>query len=261
MQRFLALVLFFVCAFGLVMNEAQAKRFGGGRSFGMQRSASSFSRASASPQTPFTQRSTTNRWLGPLAGLAMGGILASLLMGNGIGSGILSWLAVAGVVYLLVSVMRNRKTMYAQQSGQFNPFRQYANTNQYSSGGANNVYPIDFDAAAFLREAKAQFIRLQAAYDQKNLQDIRQFTAPVVFAEIQLQLQERGDEPNVTEIISLNAELLDVVSEGFSQVASVRFSGLLREDNQPVSTVLKEVWHFEKSRTGTQWMVSGVEQG
>ena len=91
MRRFLTLILVFVCAFGLLVNEAQAKRFGGGRSFGMQRPVmSNFSRSTVPPQAAMAPRSTANKWLGPLAGLAMGGLLASLFMGHGIGSGILA---------------------------------------------------------------------------------------------------------------------------------------------------------------------------
>jgi predicted lipid-binding transport protein (Tim44 family) len=262
MRRFLTLILVFVCAFGLLINEAQAKRFGGGRSFGMQRSMNSFSRSSYVPPQAAAMsatRSTGNKWLGPLAGLAMGGLLASLFMGHGIGTGILSWLAIAGVVLLLMNVLRSRKQMYAtQQPGQYNTYQQHAH--DYSQASTSNVYPIGFDTNAFLRDAKSQFIRLQAAYDQKNLQDIRQFTAPVVFAEIQLQLQERGDQENITDVISLDAELLDIVAHGQSQIASVRFTGLLREDNHPVNTVLNEIWHFEKSGASSQWVVSGVQQ-
>ena len=259
MRRFLTLFLLFVCTFAFVMSEAEAKRFGGGRGFGMQRSASSFSRSFApqAPIAPIAQRAR-NSWVGPLAGLAVGGILASLLMGHGIGSGILSWLLIGGVIFMLISFVRSRKQMFATQANQFQ--HRYANASHFTGGAATSTPPINFDEINFLREAKAQFIRLQAAYDQKNLQDIRQFTAPVVFAEIQLQLQERGDAENITEVVTLDAELLDAVVEDNSQIASIRFSGLVREDNQPVTTILNEIWHFQKLSSTTPWLVTGIQQ-
>ena len=142
----------------------------------------------------------------------------------------------------------------------YNQYAHTAHAQSYAQASTSNVYPIGFDAAMFLRDAKSHFIRLQAAYDQKNLSDIRQFTAPVVFAEIQLQFQERGEQENITDVISLDAELLDIVSHGQSQIASVRFTGLLREDNHPVDTVLNEIWHFEKTSTASPWAVSGIQQ-
>ena len=82
----------------------------------------------------------------------------------------------------------------------------------------------------FLRDAKTKFIRLQAAYDQKNLADIKEFTSPEVLAEIQMQFQERENASNDTEVVSLEAELLDVSNEGNLLTASVRFSGRIKEN-------------------------------
>src|SRR5258706_352468 len=76
-----------------------------------------------------------------------------------------------------------------------------------------NNWPVGFDATQFLRDAKLQFIRLQAAYDQKNLNDIREFTTPEVFAEIRLQFDERGIAENKTDVVSLEADLLDVENQ------------------------------------------------
>ena len=112
----------------------------------------------------------------------------------------------------------------------------------------------DFDPETFLREAKVAFIRLQAAYDQKNRQDLSHFTAPEVFAEIEMQLNERGDDVNRTEVINLNAQLLDVAEQADSLMASVRFTGLMKENNDSVT--LDEIWHFRRfrnSKLGCGW--------
>ena len=94
----------------------------------------------------------------------------------------------------------------------------------------------------------------------KDLNDLREFTAPEVFAEIQLQLQERGEEINKTEVVSLNAELLDVTSESPFTIASVKFSGMIREMVNAPAELFSEVWHFRKENNKNNWLVAGVQQ-
>ena len=92
MRNFLSLLLIMVLTTCMIFQDASARRFGGGRSFGTYRSTSMFTRAKPAA-TPFQNSAAPNRnrWLGPLAGLAAGGLLASLFMGNGIASGMMSW--------------------------------------------------------------------------------------------------------------------------------------------------------------------------
>ena len=107
---------------------------------------------------------------------------------------------------------------------------------------------------------------MQAAYDQKNIQDIRQFTTPEVYAEIHLQIQERGEANNYTEVVNVEAELLETANEidGQAQTpvtaASVRFSGMLREDFNHIPSSFNEVWHFRKNPETARWLVAGVQQ-
>ena len=187
-----------------------------------------------------------------MAGLAVGGLLASLFMSNGIGSGILSWLLVGGLFLVLLSFIRNKR--YQPNPVYKDDYRnQFAaenvNRNDRSYSSVSNVYPIGFDAATFLRNAKTQFIRLQAAYDQKNLNDIREFTTPEVFAEIQLQFQERGVLENITNVISLEAELLNVDQESQrisgadmqNMLAAVKFNGMIQEDRNDTGSRAKSM--------------------
>jgi predicted lipid-binding transport protein (Tim44 family) len=267
MRKLFSMLLILFVTFSMVMQDANAKRFGGGRSFGVQRSVSSFSRsASAVPQMP-RAASSASKWLGPLAGLATGGLLAYLMMGHGMGSGILSWLAIAGIGMLLWSLLRNRLQPMTQPR-QYNQFREntvYDARSQFSSGDTYTAsqatqYPTGFDVVNFLRDAKVQFIRLQAAYDTKNINDLREFTAPEVFAEIQMQLQERGNETNHTEVVNLEAELLNAETEIQSLFATVQFSGMIKEQANEPAMPFKEVWHFRKYHNESSWMVAGVQQ-
>ncbi|MEO8312749.1 MAG: TIM44-like domain-containing protein, partial [Caldimonas sp.] len=90
--------------------------------------------------------------------------------------------------------------------------------------------PAGFDVPAFERIAKMIFIRMQAANDSADLNDLRAFTTPEMFAAIKLDLQDRGAAAQRTDVVRVDAEVLDVASEGDRQVVSVRFHGLIREE-------------------------------
>ncbi len=91
------------------------------------------------------------------------------------------------------------------------------------------------------------------------MQDINAFTVPEVFAEIKMQLDERGNEPNTTEVMNLNAELLDVSKQSLSMIASVRFTGSVKENNDPVMQ-LDEIWHFRQFDGQKDWLIGGIQQ-
>ena len=265
MKKILSMFVILFVSLSMVMSVAHAKRFGGGRSFGAYRAPSSFSRTmpSSAPRmnNPLQNR---NSWLGPLAGLAMGGLLASLFMGNGLASGIMSWLLLGGVLLLVMNLVRSfmRPKMSTAPSAPIYQMQreQPASSHQPFAANFASSKPVGFDEQEFLRIAKVQFMRLQAAFDKKNLTDLLQFTTPEVFAEIKMQLQERGDQDNQTDVVTLNAKLLDVASERQGTIASVEFSGMIKEDiNQPAAA-FTEIWHFEQEANG-QWMMAGLQQG
>ena len=263
MRTFIFYLVMTMLTLGLVANEASAKRFGGGRSFGVQRSQSSFFSSHAPQNKSFGQQSNTRKWGGVLGGLLAGGLLASLFMGHGLGAGLLSWLAIGALVLFLVGFLR-KKMQPGFPSAFSNGFRENNASKPmdfFSAKNENNVtsYPTDFEPETFLREAKVTFIRLQAAYDQKNRHDLSDFTAPEVFAEIEMQLNERGEEPNKTEVIDLNARLLDVSKQADSMIASVRFTGSIKENNDPI-VQLDEIWHFRQFIGTNKWVVGGIQQ-
>jgi predicted lipid-binding transport protein (Tim44 family) len=121
--------------------------------------------------------------------------------------------------------------------------------------------PDDFDSEAFLRNAKVYFVRLQAAWDAGNLNDIREFTSPQMFAEISLQVRERGSAPNQTDVVTLNAELLGVETGAAEYLASVRFYGMIREQIGAPAESFDEVWNLSKPVAGnTGWVLAGIQQ-
>lgn len=121
--------------------------------------------------------------------------------------------------------------------------------------------PADMDVPAFVRNAKAYFIRLQAAWDKGDVQDIREFTTPEMFAELKMQLQERGAAPTHTDVVSLDAELMGIETIGNEYLASVRFTGAIREGDNAPAEPFSEVWNLAKPVSGQGgWVLAGIQQ-
>jgi predicted lipid-binding transport protein (Tim44 family) len=101
---------------------------------------------------------------------------------------------------------------------------------------------------------------MQAANDAGNLDDLREFTTPEMYAELKMDIDERQGKEQHTEVMTINAETLEALEEGNRQIVSVRFYGTLREDEE-ATTSFDEVWHMTKPLTGNQgWVVAGIQQ-
>lgn len=127
-------------------------------------------------------------------------------------------------------------------------------------GGSTRI-PADFDVSGFERNAKVNFIRLQAANDAGNLDDIRQFTTPEMFAELKMELADRGAALQKTDVVSINAEVIEVDEDADRYVVSVRFTGVMRDDSGEPDETFNEIWHLMKLRQGNSgWVLSGIQQ-
>lgn len=121
--------------------------------------------------------------------------------------------------------------------------------------------PADFDVKGFERHAKTYFIRLQAAWDTADIDDIREFTTPEMFAELRLQIQERGASPNTTDVVSLQAELLGIENASEHYLASLKFEGLIREAPDAPTAPFTEIWNLLKPVSGGGgWVLAGIQQ-
>jgi predicted lipid-binding transport protein (Tim44 family) len=125
---------------------------------------------------------------------------------------------------------------------------------------AATTLPAGFDAEGFERLAKMLFIRLQAANDSADLNDLRQFTTPELFASLRLDLQERGDAKQHTDVVQVDARLVDFAEEAERQIVSVRFTGQVREDHAEAAP-FDEIWHLVKpSDDSRSWAIAGIQQ-
>ena len=112
-----------------------------------------------------------------------------------------------------------------------------------------------------MRAAKLNYIRLQAANDEGNLEDLREFLTPEMFAEIKMQIIERGKAPQKTDVQQLNAEVIEVVTEGNQYIASVRFYGLVSEEINAPAIAFDEAWNLVKPVDGSHgWSIAGIQQ-
>lgn len=269
----------------MVTIDAEAARLGGGRSIGTQRAP--ISQQQAAPKTPAQQQqaatnttttpaqqpSGASKWLGPLAGLALGAGLAALFFNNGFTGALAGILMIVAIIAAALFVIRMLRAKTAT-----GPI-QYAGVGTQSGsppggvpmfgGGAaahsiaatTSRWPAGFDADEFVRHAKLNFIRMQAANDAKDLSAMRDFLAPELYREIEADVRATGDAPQKTEVVTLDAEVLEVTTENDLYVVSVRFSGLIREVAGQEPQQFSEVWHLEKPLNGRSgWLVAGIQQ-
>ena len=270
----------------VAIDAEAARRFGGGKNLGMQRSAPAQQKAApstpqqqqqAAPATPAPQPqpSGLQKWLGPLAGLALGAGLAALFFNNGMG-GLLAGLLLIGLIVAVVvfaarALMRGRTAEPPLQYAGV-PGVEPSSTAFPGGAGANSVaattaampgsrLPAGFDAAEFARHAKLNFVRLQEAHDKKDLSTMRDFLTPAVYREIEMDILAAGDAPRHTDVLTLEAEVIDVAEEAESYIVSVRFSGLIREEAGSTPEPFGEIWHLEKPLSGRSgWLVAGIQQ-
>jgi len=123
--------------------------------------------------------------------------------------------------------------------------------------------PVDFDSESFLAAAKRNFVSLQAAWDKSDISSLRAMMTDDMLREIQTQLAERethtGAPGNHTEVVMLDAKLLGIEDLGQDYLASVEYSGMIKEDPASGPSPFREVWNMTKPKAGGGWLVAGVQ--
>jgi len=283
-----------VLAFAMTAADVEAKRLGGARSSGMQRQqatqpatppaqpgtpaqAATNPAAAAAATAPAAAAATAKRsWAGPLTALAAGLGLAALASYLGFGETLATIMLVVligmAVLAVIGMVMRKRAagaTPAMAGAGAAGGGRPVIGTRIGSALSGlpaarpqpTAAIPADFDAAAFARNAKAQFMALQSANDAGDLQRLRDYLTPEMFEVVREEVQARGGATQQTEVFGLDAQVVEVAEEGDRYVVSVRFTGSVREQPGAVPEDLDEIWHLTKPRAGFGgWVVAGIQQ-
>jgi len=247
---------------------------------------------------PMAQPAPRRPWGAMLGGLAAGLGLAWLAHSLGFGEAFGNILMVALIAMLAVGLigwfMRRRVPVPSQQpfavpSGSYSPTyspnnvgndasaRPYERSNfQPEAGGQGSMIgsaltgsqswgvPAGFDTEGFLAACKRNFVSLQAAWDHSDLSALRAFMTDEMLSEIKNQLAERdmhtGTPVNVTEVVMLDARLLGIEESTADYLASVEFSGMIRENPSTGPAPFREVWNMSKPKDGSAgWLVAGVQ--
>jgi predicted lipid-binding transport protein (Tim44 family) len=243
---------------------------------------------------PTPAPSGASRWLGPLAGLAAGLGLAALMshfgLSEGFGSLLLIALGVIAAIFLVRMFLARRQSAGTMQYAGASPndnvpasfdaqpvpaWRGAEKTEPAAEtehlmaaepgapafGVARKPLPQGFDAEGFAKEAKRQYIQIQRSYDNADRAALSSVMTSEMNAEIGREIDERGSAHQPTEIVTLDAEVLDVTTEGDKYWASVRFTGLLREDGEPLPKSVDEIWNLTKPVNGRSgWLLAGISQ-
>ncbi len=221
---------------------------------------------------------------GALLGLGMGALLSHFGMGGALGSmfgSLIMFALLAGVVFFIIRLFRGNSAAKSAPAsvGGNNVYSMPPAQPQAFDGGTPEIgsrlqpaapaavphtpwgVPADFDSAGFLRVAKSNFIRLQAAWDKGDVADIREFTTPEVFAELKMQITERGAQADFTDVVSIDAELLGIETGASDYLASVKFTGMIKPAPDALAEPFNEVWNLSKPLNGsTGWMLAGIQQ-
>jgi predicted lipid-binding transport protein (Tim44 family) len=268
----------------LVIDDAEARRLGGGRAAGAQRQAlpdkpatppAAQQAAPAGPAAAAAAKKPMSPWMGALAGLAAGLGLAWLL-GDQLGSvmmAILLGLAAVVVVSLIARTFMKPRAQAApgglQYAGLGNETVAAPPPSQAGSGVAVPSFqsqftpkvPANFNADGFLREAKKSFLALQVANDRGDVSNIRDLVTDEMYEHLKRDVDERRGARQRTDVMNLDAALLELVTESGMHWASIRFSGLIREAEGQAPQQFEEIWNLQKPESGDAgWMLAGIQQ-
>lgn len=251
---------------------------------------SAAARAPAAGAAQAAQQSGRSRWMAPLAGIAAGLGLAWLANSLGFGEELATALLIGLVIMaalVLWRVLRARRGATGPQPAYAGHQMNRMSTDTPATGStaapgaAAGGYagalgsaaaagqpvsgrlsvPAGFDTEGFVRNAKQQFVQLQAAFDAGDLARLRDFTSPEMFEQLKAEIADRNGAPNMTEVVSLNTVLLGVETDSREHTASVRFTGLVREQVGAQPVPLDEVWNLTKPASGNEgWVLAGIQQ-
>ncbi|GKT12792.1 MAG: hypothetical protein ISEC1_P1773 [Thiomicrorhabdus sp.] len=297
--------------FGLVSiaQVAEAKRFGGGKSFGYSKTVAPKSFKTAPTTAPKAAPTSTKAgaagakprsgMMGILGGLAAGGLLAALFMGDGFEGlqmmDILLFALIAFVLFKLFKHFAGRQNQARPQHAyeapqqqrqpereaepQMDQVQQRETAAEYNPNSGESIFgsslgdavsdqavhltetPEWFNAEEFVEGAKGHFVTLQKAWDNADLSEVESYCSPELFEAIKSEMEGTQAGENHTVVDSLDAEVADMAIDGEYFIVSIRFTGFIQEDTAEGAHAFNEIWHIRRLENdeGT-WQVSGIQQ-
>lgn len=277
-----------------VADQAEAKRFGGGSSFGKMFSspkkantapAQKQAAPTTAPKNSATAAPKRGGFGGLMAGVLAGGIFGALLFGGAFdGIQFMDLLLIAGVIFIIFKIMSMRKQSsqrpsYAGGAEQYeiNPHTQpqerqaheeekqqpFTPMPSFNSGWGESEAvetPSWFNKEAFVEGAREHFMTLQSAWDRSDWDEIQSYTTPELFESLKSE-RSKLPEAQSTEVVSVMADMVNFIDKPDQAVVSINFYGWLKEDSTE-TTEFSETWHLTRDMSveGADWFIAGIEQ-
>ena len=291
MKRFLSIAM--ALCIGLTMSlDANAKRFGGGKSAGAAPTHQTSQMAPSSPgvggaaatagaagaagAAAKAKAGGASKWLGPLAGIAAGGLLASMFMGGGFQGmqifDILIMAVIAFVIFRFIAARRRKQQEHLAPAGapmQREVFEQKpAAMGSIFGGSAAPVAarpvinaPAWFNEQNFLAAARSHFQSLQQHWDANEMDKIAEFVTPQMLDFLKRERADLGDGFQSTYIDNLQVQLDGVDDRADKTIATLTFSGVSKTSRFDQGEVFSESWNMERAQGENQpWLVAGIRQ-
>jgi predicted lipid-binding transport protein (Tim44 family) len=276
--------------FTLTLNEAHAKRMGGGKSFGRSyQTAPAPSRNNADAPAQRQQQAAApgkaankgGMMGGLLGGLLVGGLFAALFAGGAFeGLQMMDMLIIAALAFIIFKVIQSLRQgsaaarapapqpAYAGASPNDSPVpvfgaRREAPVAAPVSGSSPTIpfnLPLGFNTPAFIDGAKEHYRILQAAWNQNDLPKIREYMSPELFAELSAERASLISNPQ-TEVMTVDAGLVRADQQFGKAEVSIRFTGRCRDAGEGVEEAFEDVWHLERDYTkdDAPWFITGMQ--
>lgn len=275
MQRFLSIAL--ALCLGLTFSlDADAKRFGGGKSWGAKPKHSQMQKQQAQPaagQTIGKQPATAGAKPGiggMLMGMAAGGLLASMFMGGAFeGLQIMDILIFGLIAFVIFKLIASRRRQMPQAATAGGPAmqREAHNANQNIFGGSSAAarpviqVPAWFNESSFLQAAEGHFNALQQHWDANEMHLIAEFVTPEMLTFLTTERSSLGDAMQSTYIDDLTVQLDGLDEQSDLTVATITFHGIAKTSRFDQGEAFSESWRMERKNGDNQpWLIAGIRQ-
>ncbi len=288
MKRFISLAMMLCVALTLSL-DANAKRMGGGKSFGsapthQTRQATPPAGQAAAPGKAAPAAAAAggaSRWLGPLAGLAAGGLLASMFMGGGFqGMQMFDFLIIGLIAFVIFRFIaarrRQQNTAQPASVGGYAPMQRDLPPNQPVIAPANTIFgsssaaapvapvinaPSWFNEQRFVEAGKEHFMALQQHWDSAEMDKIAEFVTPQMLSFLKTERADLGDGFQSTYVEDLHAQLDGIDELADKTVATLTFSGIVKTSRFDQGEAFSESWRMERANgDNAPWLVAGIRQ-
>lgn len=289
MKRLFTLAAFLMVSVAITP-IAEAKKFGGGKSFGKSyKTAPAPKQQQQNTNTLSKDQSATKSASkkglmgGLLGGLLAGGLLAAMFGGAFEGIQFMDILIIGLVAFLLFKLMRG---MLGAKQGSMNQHRQQpafgGNTNQFEQpnvhnfeqqpntnaggfgfGGQTDIphnYPPGFDQAAFLNGSREHYRILQGAWNHNELDKIEEYVSPSLFEDLKEERAKLSGEQH-TDVMYVDAEIVRADYDANKAQLSLQFSGRYRDAVEGIEEEIEDIWHLERDLTAPNapWLIVGIQ--